>query len=261
MDTTWRDEPDRYDRMLCGFGRHAIASANLGDGDRVIDVGAGASTQPIELAKRVGAGGSVCVVEIDPELAGAGRRRCSSAGFPDVHYVVADAATYEFRPTSADAVVSRFALMLADERVFANLATAVRPGGRLAFTTWQGVDRNAWFTIPMRVVAEVVPELAGDLAAAPPFRLADRDRIVELLHDEGWTDVRVEPLTQPVWLGRDVDDVVDFFQRRFEAMQSMVDDRTWSKLEITARERLAPYAQAEGVRVPAAAWLASATRP
>jgi SAM-dependent methyltransferase len=261
MDSSWEDEPERYDRMLCGFGRHAIAGANVIAGDHVVDVGAGASEEPIALAKRVGASGTVCVVEIDPRLAEAGRRRCNAAGFPDVEYVVADAATHEFEPASVDSVVSRFALMLAEERVFANLATAVRPGGRLAFTSWQGVERNAWFTLPMQAMADVVPELASDFAAAPPFRLADRGRIERLLDAAGWREVRVEPLAQPVWLGRDLDDVAGFFQRRLAAMQSTVDEVTWSRLEALVTERLAPYAQAEGVRVPAAAWLVSATRP
>jgi SAM-dependent methyltransferase len=42
-------------------------------------------------------------------------------------------------PGSFDAVISRFGVMFFDdpEAAFANLAPALRPGGRLAFVRWQ----------------------------------------------------------------------------------------------------------------------------
>jgi SAM-dependent methyltransferase len=271
MDPTWRDEPQRYDEMLGAFGRQAQAAAGIGTGEQVLDVGAGASTTPVELARRVGAAGHVGVLEISAELASVGRGRAIAAGFPDIEWISGDVsapfARVGLAPGRYDAAFSRFALMLAPDpqAAFANLHRVLRPGGRLAFTCWQELERNGCFTVPAEAVERVLPGLAatmfGSTPGPGPFAFADEQLLRELIGDAGFAGMRIEPMVQPVRIGSDIDDALGFLERRFGDAAALLDDETATRLRSSAREVLAPYAQPDGVRLSAAAWLVVATRP
>jgi hypothetical protein len=152
--------------------------------------------------------------------------------------------------------------MLADPvPTLAGLARVLRPSGRLAATVWQGAERNVWFTLPLDVVADVVPGFPGVPVEAPPFRMSDPEVVRGHLRGAGFVDVRIDPLVQPVWLGADIDDVIGFFERGAGGLRAALDDDTWASLRDAARRRLAPYDRHEGVRIPAAAWLITARHP
>ncbi len=277
MDATWRDEPQRYDAMIGPFGRQAHAAAGIAAGARVLDVGAGASETPIELARRVGPGGRVVVLELSDELVTVGRARALAAGssdaeWPDIEWIVADVgapfADLGLPPAGFDAVVSRFALMLVDPHAaFSNLHRALRPGGRMAFTCWQSADRNAWFTLPMSAVETVLPGASAGAGASHsdggpgPFSYADPELLHKRLDAAGFVDVRIEPLVHPVRVATDVDDALAFFERRFGDVAELLDAPTLARVRQVARELLAPYAQPDGVRLSAAAWLVTCARP
>ena len=56
-----------------------------------------------------------------------------------VKFVRADATTYRFESAAFDLLFSRFGVMFFAEpaRAFANLRTALKPSGRLAFACWR----------------------------------------------------------------------------------------------------------------------------
>lgn len=62
----------------------------------------------------------------------------------------ADAQVHAFEAGSFDAVISRFGMMFFDDprAAFANLARALRPGGRLAFVCPQDPLRSEWVAVP-----------------------------------------------------------------------------------------------------------------
>jgi SAM-dependent methyltransferase len=67
--------------------------------------------------------------------------------------------------------VSCFGVMFFDDPVagFANIATAVRPGGRLALLCWQDAARCEFLAVPFAAIAAHVA-LPGLLAADQPAR-------------------------------------------------------------------------------------------
>lgn len=81
---------------------------------------------------------------------------------------------------------------------FANIARALRPGGRPALLAWQPVPANDW-----------ILEISTSLAAGPeqptdgpqPFSLSDPDRVRSWLVAGGFGDVQVEGLAEPMWFG------------------------------------------------------------
>ena len=76
-----------------------------------------------------------------------------------VKFVRADATTHRFESAAFDLLFSRFGVMFFAEpaRAFANLRTALKPSGRLAFACWRKFDENPWFADSLKQ--------AGDPAA------------------------------------------------------------------------------------------------
>ena len=141
-----------------------LERAQLRQGERVVDIGCGTGASSIALAERVGPSGQVLGVDVSaPMLARAAERLPPGA---PVKFVRADATTYRFESAAFDLLFSRFGVMFFAEpaRAFANLRTALKPSGRLAFACWRKFDENPWLQVPLRAALEHVPPLPRDLA-------------------------------------------------------------------------------------------------
>ena len=64
----WVTHRQRLDAMLAPFGDTAMAAAAVRPGERVLDVGCGAGTSSIALARHVGATGEVLGLDISGPL-------------------------------------------------------------------------------------------------------------------------------------------------------------------------------------------------
>ena len=105
-------------------------------------------------------------------------------------------------------MISSFGVMFfADPAAaFANIATALRPRGRLAFLCWQDDLSNELFGLVLRAFAPWTrpPDVAGrDL-------FEDPRRVEDLLSGAGWAGIEVRPVSQPAWMGPDVADVMAY---------------------------------------------------
>ncbi len=263
----WVVEADRYDAMTAGFGDRVLGAAALQTGERVIDVGCGAGATALESARRVRPGGTVLGVDISPPMLALAHERAATAGAEDVEFVRADAQVHDFGAGRWDAVVSRFGMMFFDapDEAFANLARALRAGGRVAFTAWQGLESSEWIMAPGAPAAVHVGMPEGVEPNSPgPFGLADPDRTVQILEWAGYDRITIDETTQPMRIGDDVDDALAFFQSVPFVRDAVADappDRVAAALE-AAREALVPYAGPEGVVMNENhAWLVTARRP
>ena len=79
-------------------------------------------------------------------------------------------------------------------RAFANLRTALRPSGRLAFACWRKFNENPWLQVPLRAALEHVPPLPRPGPEDPgPFSFASEQRVHRILADAGFRSVIFEP--------------------------------------------------------------------
>jgi SAM-dependent methyltransferase len=120
---------------FAGVGHHLDLAA-FRPGEKVVDLGSGSGTDVFCAAVLVGESGQVVGVDMtDEQLAKAGRLR-DREGFSQVEFVEAHIEDLPFDDASFDVVISNGVINLAPakDRVFAEVARVLRPGGRLAIT-------------------------------------------------------------------------------------------------------------------------------
>jgi SAM-dependent methyltransferase len=256
----WVAQQGELDRLLATLGTAAMDRLALRSGRRVLDVGCGCGHTTLELARRVGPTGGVLGVDVSgPMLA---RARETARSLPNVAFLQADAQTHRFEPASVDAIFSRFGVMFfADPTAaFANLRTALRPGGELAFVCWQELGKNPWCTVPLAALAAHVQLPPPPLPGEPgPFAFGDATRVSGILGDAGFSQVYVAPLERPLRLGGDgsLEHAVRFALEVGPASRLMKDvaDDVRARVRDAVGAALEPFVGPEGVRLAGACWV------
>ena len=254
----WAENADLYDRSLAGYHPALLAAANAGPGDRILDVGCGSGQVAIDLV-RATPGARALGVDLSIAQLDVARRR--GAGLA-VDFAQADAQVHDFGAAAYDLIVSRTATMFFGDAAaaFANLATATRPGGRLAILVWRGLAENQW----LREIFEAL-RVGRDLPMPPPgapgpFAQSDPTIVEPLLAAAGWSDVALEPLDQSIWLGRDADQGTRWQLGQSAWLLLGADEAQRAAAAANLRALFAAHETSEGVRLGSAAWLVTARR-
>jgi SAM-dependent methyltransferase len=232
-------------------------------GERILDVGCGAGPTTFLVAERVRPDGEVVGVDISEPLLQQARRRAEGSGAA-VSFLIADAQTAAL-PGPFHAATSRMGVMFFDDpaAAFANLAGALRPGGRLVFACWQGPAENPWIVVPLLTAAgHLTIPMPGAPDEPGPFSLADPDRIRTLLTTAGFEQVDVEPavttgpLPEP---DRFTEVIISVVPPLAEGMRA-ADEATRHRVREAVIAALEAHRQPDGVHLPASAWIVSATK-
>jgi SAM-dependent methyltransferase len=264
----WVTYQEALDQRLAPLTGRWLERCGVRPGDAVIDVGCGAAATTQLLAEAAGAHGSVLGVDISEPLLAAARRRVLHGGWNNVRLILADAQTHRFERACHDRVVSRFGVMFFDDPIgaFANLAGALRPGGHLAFVSWGPLEDNPWFALPLEVA---VPSLGPPDPQPPrtpgPLALSEPDYIQEILSGAGFAKIRIERVNTHLPGARSTREEAELMSL-FGPLARLLrersaDEATRATLIAELADRLAPYATADSVRVPAVAHLVTATTP
>lgn len=248
------------------FGSAASERLDPRPGQRLLDIGCGTGPTTVRLATSIDPGGSIVGVDISPSMIDAARRRAADAGSGNASFLVADAQTADLGVEVLDGVFSQFGVMFfADPATaFANIRSAVRPGGRLAFACWQDLLRNEWMVVPGMAAAGVTGQMPtmAEPGAPGPFSLVDPERIRQVLDEAGWSDVQIDDVTTHVVVPQDrIDDMV-LGVSRMGAVREQLDAFN----DVAMRDRITAAVRAElvsrvvdgEVRLAAAAWAVSA---
>ena len=267
----WVTNQARYDRMNEPFAALILAAAALrpgSPGSGVLDVGCGCGATTLAAARLASPGQAVGIDLSGPMLARA-RAGAEAAGLGNAVFVQGDAQVHPFEPGRFDAVISRFGTMFFADPVaaFANIRSATRHGGRLVFASWQPLSANQWLLVPGAALAEHVPPPAGFGSGDGPgmFAFSDPDRPRQILAAAGWRDIEItsEQAAVLVGGGGSVEDAIEFMRTGSmgRTMLAGADAGTVDRAVASVRAALAPYADADGVRLGAAVWLVQAVAP
>lgn len=252
---------DRINQPVADAIERAVAPSS---GQHILDVGCGGGATTLGMARRVGAAGRATGIDISGPLLSLARERAGAEGVTNVDFILADAQRHSFEPATFDAVISRFGVMFfADpEAAFANLRTALRPEGRLAFACWRSPAENPLTQLPMKAAAPLLSEAMAPPADGPGrFAFADRLRVGSILERSGWRDVDIEPLDVPtpatfdemMQLSLELGTLGPLLARESEANRSRIRE--------AVAEGLRPHVAPDGlVHLVAACWLVAASR-
>ena len=220
----WVEREERMNQTLRAHTEPLLAAAGVTATDHVLDVGCGCgeTTRACAIAA---VGGRALGIDLSTAMLARARLRAEEEGIANVEFVRGDAQLYPFAPEGFDLVVSRFGVMFFDDpaAAFANIASAVKPGGRLALMVWQELARNEWITALRTALAvgRTLPELPP--GAPGPFGLADADRTGGILEAAGFRDVTFDDVAAPFFVGTDTDDAFDF-ARGMGPARGLLDD-------------------------------------
>ena len=139
---TYNAASDHYDHPANTFweryGRRTIERLQLQDGARVLDVCCGSGASAIPAAEAIGPSGSVTGVDLAHNLLELARAKAKERGFANVQFETGDMTSLRFEANSFDVVVCVFGIFFVPdmEAALRELTRVLRPGGRLAITTW-----------------------------------------------------------------------------------------------------------------------------
>jgi len=120
------------------FGRRTIELASLQIGSRVLDVCCGTGASALPAAEAVGPNGQVVGVDLAEGLVGLARVKAIQRRLANIEFEVSDMLAMRFPLASFDAVVCVFGIFFVPDmaKAVSELWSRIRPGGKLAVTTW-----------------------------------------------------------------------------------------------------------------------------
>ena len=255
---------ERTEALTAAYDRPLLAAASIGPGEAVLDVGCGSGGFTCELAGATGAG-RVVGIDVAAPLVARARRRRGAGDAAGVSFVEGDASVHPLDADSFDVVVSRFGAMYFGHPVpaFANLARALRPGGRLALVAWRDLGANEWMSAVGEALAGGRPVAERPSGDAGAFALAAEETVRSVLGAAGFEDVALEAADEPVAFGADAGEAFDFVSTLDLARRVLEGLDAGGRRAALDRLRavLAAHETAAGVRFGSGVWVVTARRP
>jgi ubiquinone/menaquinone biosynthesis C-methylase UbiE len=259
--------------LLDGLSYHSavpLKPLRLAPGAKALDIGCGWGDTALQLARIVGPKGSVLGLDCCDSFLEKGRRDAEEAELRNVRFVAADVQIYPFKP-EFDFCFSRFGMMFFSNPVAAmrNISRALKPGGRLMFITWRGIEHNPWLGTPKAVVLKFLPPPGDDAQTCGPgpFSMANTDVVRGQLKSAGFDDIAFQAVDGPVMVGSTVEQALQFqlaLGPAGEIFREAGDDalRRQDEIEEALRTELSCYRQPNGeVVMQSSSWTITARKP
>jgi SAM-dependent methyltransferase len=213
---------------------------NVTDGNRVLDVAAGAGEQTMAAAKRVGKTGHVLATDISPMILEYAAMTAKLAGFGNVNTHVLDGEKLtELEADPFDAVISRVGLIYFpdQQKALAGMKHQLKSDGKVAAMVYSAADRNQFFSIPVSIIRRRA-NLPAPLPGQPgPFSLGDESTLEQVFTEAGFRNIEMERINAPVRLSSAAE-CLQFEQESFGALHQMLSglsdteqDEAWSEIE------------------------------
>src|SRR3954468_24645752 len=190
----WMEWSEFNDSADTHISERLVELAGVESGSRVLDVAAGYGEPALTAARAAGPEGGVVATDISAEMLAFGRERAAAAGLDNLEFIESDASSLNFPRASFDAAVSRWGLIFEPyaEAAAARIRGFLKPGARIAISSWGEPDQVPFLSIPMRTTMQrldVPPPPAG---TPGPLSRPTPAAIGALLAGGGFSDVEVE---------------------------------------------------------------------
>lgn len=232
-------------------------------GERVLDLACGSGIVARLAAARVGSGGRVDGLDLNPAMLEVARAAAEREQI-DVTWHQGRMESLPFPDADFDVVTCQHGLQFVPERprAAAEMHRVLRDDGRLAVAVWQGLDRHPFFA----AFNDALLRHIGVPALAAPFAIESAEALRALLADAGFREVAVQARSMPAHFP----DPDGFVAMEVEVIAAAIPDA--QHLDEHARAALAAAISAElagpiralagdgRLTIPMHAWLATARR-
>jgi enediyne biosynthesis protein CalE5 len=242
--TGWRKWSELIDGAASGISERLVELAGVEPGSRVLDVAAGYGEPSLTAARAAGPEGSVVATDISAEMIAFGRERAAAVELGNIEFVESDAAGLEFPEGSFDAALSRWGIIFEPdgEAAAARILGFLKPGARMAISSWGPPDRVPFLAIPMRTAMQRLevppppPGTPGPLSRPTPEALGG------LLEAAGFSDVEVEE-ADVTFEWQSPEDFTTFIKEIAPPINAIIDphpqevqDQTWAAITDAVRQ-------------------------
>ena len=182
------------------FGRRTVERLDLRSGARILDVCCGSGASAIPAAQAVGPEGSVLGVDLAENLIELARAKARRLDLKQIEFRTGDLLDLGLPDAHFDAVICVFGIFFVPdmEAATGELWRMVRPGGKLAITTWGPRFFEPMSTVFWNSVREVRPDLYKGFN--PWDRICDPEALRSMLAGAGVkrAEVVLESGTHPM---------------------------------------------------------------
>lgn len=261
---SWWANYQRFDRMLRPFSDALMVAAHVQAGEKVLEIGCGAGTLAIEMART---SADVTAVDVSQGLIDLARNRQKDAGL-SIDFHLGDASHMAFSP-EFDLLFSHLGVMFFDDpaAAFANMRGALKAEGRLACLAWRSTGENEAAALPEAALAPDLTAPVRPPEAPGPFSFGDRDRIQRILTEAGFKEIAIEPFDAVLLFGegedRDaaLDDALDMAYHIGPLRRWLVDadEAVKARVHQRLRQLFTSHITPKGVELKGAAWIITAS--
>ena len=263
----------KYRHILVGGLTHhsekVFPKLEIRAGDKAVDVGCGFGDTAIQIAARVGPGGSVLGMDCCDAFLEFGRADAKAAGVTNVRFVEGDVQNYPFEPVH-DFCFSRFGTQFFENPVagLRSMRSSLKPGGIMTMIVWRSIEDNPWLGMPKQIILEHLPPPGEDARTCGPgpFSMANQEMVTRQLQIAGYDEIEFERVDAPLMVGNTLDDAVEFqlaLGPAGEVYREAGDTALAKHDEIVRamKSALAGYVTDEGVVLESSSWKIRARNP
>jgi ubiquinone/menaquinone biosynthesis C-methylase UbiE len=175
------------------FGRRLVELAQVPNGARVLDIATGRGAVLFPAAEAVGEQGHVTGIDLSKEMVDETSREVERRNLKNVEIQNMDAEHLEFPHGSFDIVFCSFAIFFFPqlERALSEMMRVLKPGGRLAVSTWAPLDeRGKWYTDLLdSYLPEKKQEAGPQSKRGPVFNTPEG--LQAILSSAGFSDIEI----------------------------------------------------------------------
>ena len=175
------------------YGHRTVGRLDLKRGSSVLDVGCGTGASALPAAELVGPDGTVLGVDLAEKLLEQARAKAAQRHLQNVEFRLADMTDLGFPDQHFEAIISVFSIFFVPdmEALVRELWRMVKPGGKLAITTWGHSFFEPVYTVWRAAVRTERPDLYT--AFNPWDRINAPDQLHQLLQSGGVPDAEIIP--------------------------------------------------------------------
>jgi ubiquinone/menaquinone biosynthesis C-methylase UbiE len=176
-----------------------VDRTNIQRGARVLDVASGTGVVARAAAARLGDGGSVTGLDINPGMLAVARSLPADAGAASIEWREGSVLALPFPDGAFDVVLCQLGLQFFPDRpaALAEIRRVLVPGGRTGISVFGPIEHNP----ATHALADALDRHVGpgaSLAKRNEHVLADTDELRMLLEEAGFRDVVIESATKTV---------------------------------------------------------------